>query len=107
MIIITDKDTELDQVASPRNLVKVLPHYEQMFEGMREFQKQVEETGTTTNYGRVGRGGKVGFKLLARMPEAVLTWLLVLEPDLIKDPKTFRKFFRKHPEYRAYAGQNY
>lgn len=106
MIIITDKDTILDEIATPSNLIKAIPHYQQVFEGLRMEQEKVEEAAVLTNQGK-HRGGPVGFKRLARMPEPLLTWLLVLEPNLLRDGKTFKRFMRKHPQYGAYVGQNF
>ena len=101
--IYTDKDTLVDEVSKPENLVKALPHYEQVFDNIQELR---EATDDRTEFNpRTGRakGGFMGFKVVARMPEAVLTWLLVLHPDLLKDSKAFRRYLKKHPEYAGYS----
>lgn len=102
--IYTSKDTEIDFVADPANLVKALPHYTHVFDQLALERNKVDHFTTEVRYGEKRAGGKPGFKLLARMPEPVLTWLLVLEPDLLKNKATFRRFLKKHPEYAGYTG---
>lgn len=105
MLIITDKETELDYMAKPENLIKRLPHWEQKFEAMAEMRKLTDDAAVTTSHGRIA-GGK-GMKIMARMPEALLTALLAIEPGLLKDAATFKRFMKKHPEYASYTGARY
>lgn len=101
--VYTGKDTILDAVASPTNLVKALPHYQGVFDQIKELREATDDRTDFNPRTGKAKGGSIGFKVVARMPEALLTWLLVLEPDLVKDAKTFRKFLRKHPEYNGYT----
>lgn len=101
---VTNKNDHLDFVTNPDNLVRAMPHYRQVFDHLKDEREMVDHFTSQVRYSEKRAGGKVGFKLLARMPESVLTYALVLEPNLLKDKKTFRRFMAAHPEYAGYTG---
>jgi hypothetical protein len=105
------RDSEIDEMAKPENLVKALPHYEYKMNAIALARKMTDQAAVSgpngvrmAGYFRTGDGEKdPGLKIIARMPEALLYALLQHEPELVRDGSAWTKWLKKHPEFRAYS----
>jgi hypothetical protein len=107
-VYVNKRNSEIDEMSKPDNLVKAMPHYKEKLELIAQFRKATDDAAKSGVYGQrlagyVGDPKTSGLKVIARIPEALLTVLLEVEPDLVNDSSTWHKWLKKHPEFRAYS----
>lgn len=96
----------IEQCLDPAHLKQVLVAGDSVFDTMRTMQKMTDSNAKIINGQRMAGYSpdkERGLKVIARMPESVLIALLAVEPDLLKDKKTFDRILKKYPIYRAYS----
>jgi hypothetical protein len=109
------RDSHIDEMSKPENLIKALPHYRQKLDLIADMRKATDDAAVSgpggfrmAGYvrGRAGPGASnesPGLKVIARIPEALLNALVDEEPDLIRDASLWKAWIHKHPEFRAYS----
>lgn len=95
---ITGKDDNtIDFVANPHHVSKVLTNQKEVYENLKELQKATDSVVNNR------RGREADIKVIARFPQGLLIKLLEIEPDLLKDKKSFWRILNKYPIYKAYT----
>jgi len=102
------RDSEIDEMSKPENLVRALPHYADLLDHIADMRRATDDAAKSGPdglrlAGYVGDPKQSGLKVIARFPQALLAVLLEAEPDLLRDARTFKKYLAKHPEFRAYS----
>jgi hypothetical protein len=102
--IIQNRDGSfLNQVLDPANVAPRLVHGEEVFNHMARVQKQIDAAAQNKRGVGMVAGGTGNVKVIAMFPEAVMIRLMHLEPDLLRDKKTFWGILKRYPAYRAYT----
>ncbi len=107
-LLYTGKDHELDEISKPENLVKALPYWQSKMDAIAE-ARHLTDLAAKSGYngqrlaGYAGEAKNSSVKVIARIPEALLTVLIAAEPELLSSNKAWHKWIKKHPEFRAYS----
>jgi hypothetical protein len=105
------RDSVVDEMSKPENLVKALPHYAKKMDLIKDMRKATDDAAVSgpggmrmAGYVRTGKQGEdSGLKIIARIPEALMTAIVHEEPDLVRDAAAWHKWMKKHPEFAAYT----
>jgi hypothetical protein len=98
----SDTNSFIHQALDPERVRKSLVDGDEAFRYMRNMQKLTDDMGQW-KYGQRVSGGVGAIKVIARMPQSVMIKLMEVEPDLLRDKKTFYKILDAHPIYAAYT----
>ena len=87
----------LDFISNPHNTSKVLSNQGEIYAHLKALQQVTD--GLSNNQ----KAREADIKVIARFPQGVIMKLMEIEPDLLKDKKTFWKILNKYPIYKAYT----